>query len=176
MSTLDIILLIFLAYGAFRGFRKGLVMEIVTILALIIGIIGAFKLLHQGMAFLDKHFEIGGTILPYVSFIIIFIIIVILINVLGKSVKKVLDMTLLGSFDNMVGAIIGMLKWAFAISVIIWLSNAVSLTFPDDWVSGSFLYPLIEPVAPITFDFLAYIFPFLKGLVDNIGELLQSNV
>lgn len=147
-------------------------MEIVTILALILGIIGGFKLLHSGMDFLDQHFDINGTILPYVSFILIFVLIVILVNLLGKSIKKVLDMTLLGNFDNLVGSIIGFLKWAFAISVIIWISSGFGLDFPADWTHNSFLFPFVEAVAPKVIEWLGAVFPFLEGMVDSVKEML----
>ena len=112
MSILDIVLLIILALGAFSGFRKGFVMEIVSILAFILAIIGSFKLLQEGMTFMQEQFDVSGKLLPYLTFIIIFILIILVVNLLGKALKKILDMTLLGSFDNLAGAVIGLFKWA----------------------------------------------------------------
>ena len=64
MATIDIVLLILLLYGGFRGFKKGLLMELIAILALVLAIIGSFKLLHSGMDFLDQHFEYLVNALP----------------------------------------------------------------------------------------------------------------
>ena len=148
MSTVDIVLIILLLYGGYRGYKKGLLLEVIAIAAFILAIIGAFKLLHEGMAFLDQHFSISGQILPYLAFILIFILIIILVNMLGKWVKKVIDMTLLGSFDNFAGGIIGILKWAFALSILIWITTSFNVSLSEQWTSGSVIYPYVEVFAP----------------------------
>ena len=43
MSKIDIILIIPLLWGAFMGFRKGLVLELASLVGLILGIYGAIK-------------------------------------------------------------------------------------------------------------------------------------
>ncbi len=172
MKTVDIVLLVILLFGAYKGYKTGLLMELVTLLALIIGIIGAFKLLHNGVEFLSKHLEVSDTVLPFISFILIFIIIVILVNILGKSLKKILDMTLLGSFDNLVGSIVGILKWAFGISVIFWLLNSFNLGFPASVTDGAYLYPVVQAFAPKVIDWLSVIFPVLEGFVEGIKEMI----
>ena len=175
MSTLDIILFIILAFGAFRGYRKGFLMEVVSILALVLGVLGAFKLMEQGMIFLDEKFDINGTLLPYLSFFLIFILILIGVFLLGKSVKTVLNMTLLGSVDNLIGAVVGMLKWAFGISILIWISGSVDLYLPGETTSESYLYPFVAALAPRVIDFFTMIFPMMEGLWENVYELLQPS-
>ena len=90
------------------------------------GILGGFKFLHWGMELISKYVDISNKILPYVSFILIFLAILIGVNMLGKLIKKVIDATLLGNIDSLVGALVGMVKWAFAISIIMWISASIS--------------------------------------------------
>lgn len=175
MSTLDIILLIPLIYGAYRGFRKGFLLEVIAILAFIFAIIGGFKLLHLGMDFLNEYFNISGALLPYVAFILIFILIILLINLLGKLLKKVLDLTLLGAVDNMAGAILSVIKWAFGLSIVLWLSTTFGLYLPEEWTVGSFLYPYILPFAPEAVGFFTGVVPFAHDLFDMIKEMLESD-
>lgn len=172
MNTADIVILIVLAWGAFKGFRKGFIMEIVSVLALFLGILGAFKLLHFGMDWLDEYFEISGQLLPFVSFILLFIGIVILVNLLGKSVKKILDMALLGGFDSLAGAIIGIIKWAFGLSLLVWLSESFNVGPSEEITESSIFYPFIETMAPNVLDFLSGILPFANGLIESIEEML----
>ena len=175
MNTLDIILLVILGYSAFRGFRKGFLLEIVTIVAFIVAVIGGFKLLHWGMDMLDRHFDISGALLPYLAFILIFIAIIVLMNILGKVLKKVLDMTLLGAVDNLAGAILAVFKWSFGISVILWLSNSFGLTLPEGFTSGSLLYPYLLPLAPTIVEYSAVIMPFAQDLFDGIKNMLEGD-
>ena len=171
MNTLDIILLVILGFGAISGFRKGFIMEIVSILALIVAVIGAFKLLREGMEFLQENFELSGKLLPYLTFIIIFIAIVIIVNLIGKAVKKMLDMTLLGSFDNLAGAIIGIFKWAFGISVLLWIFNYFQINPLIEYSEDTVIYPLVASFAPTVIDYISALIPFAKGLLSTVNEV-----
>jgi membrane protein required for colicin V production len=172
LNTLDIIITVFLLFGAYHGFKKGFLLEIISLLAFVLAIIGGFKLLHTGMELLDRHFDINGNLLPFVAFIAIFILIVVGMNLLGKLLKKVLDLTLLGSVDNIAGLILGALKWAFGISILLWLTSYVGLLLPEKYVDGSLLYGYVEPIAPITVDYISTIFPMANDLFDSIENLI----
>jgi len=150
-------------------------MEIVSLLAFVLAIIGGFKLLHSGMEFLDQHFEINSNLLPYIAFLLIFILIVVGLNLLGKILKKALDLTLLGSVDSLAGLILGTLKWAFGISVILWLTSYVGLLLPNLYTEDSILYSYIEPIAPVTVDYISTILPFANDLFEMIEDLIRPN-
>ena len=144
-------------------------------MAFILAIIGGFKLLQIGMDFLDNLFNISGEVLPYVSFIAIFIAIVLLVNLLGKILKKVLDLTLLGAVDNLAGAILAVIKWAFGLSVILWLTSTFGMELPEEWTAGSWLYPNILPFAPKAVSYITAVMPFAHDLFDMIKEMLQGD-
>jgi membrane protein required for colicin V production len=171
LNTLDIILVVILGFGAISGFRKGFVMEIVSILAFVIAIIGSFKLLQVGMDVLRENFELSGKFLPYLTFIIIFIAIIIVVNLIGKAVKKVLDMTLLGSFDNLAGAIIGVFKWAFGLSVLLWIFNYFQINPIEEYAGNTVVYPFVVSFAPTVVEYISALIPFAKDLFTTVKEV-----
>ncbi|ELR71389.1 hypothetical protein C900_02730 [Fulvivirga imtechensis AK7] len=175
MSTIDIILIIPIIYGAYRGFKKGFLLEIIAIVAFILAVIGGFKLLHWGMDLLDQYFDISGQVLPYIAFVLIFIGIILLINLLGKGLKKIIDLTILGAADNIAGAVLSATKWAFGLSVILWLSATFDIGIPEEWKEGSILYPYLMPFAPAVVDFFSAIIPFAHDLFDTLKEMLQDD-
>lgn len=150
-------------------------MEVVSILAFILGIIGAFKLLHMGMDLLSEYFSISGTLLPYVSFILIFLIIIIGVNFLGRALKKIIDLTLLGGVDNIAGAMISVLKWGFGISILLWLSASFGLDMPEEWQTGSLLYPYVFDFAPLVVGKFSFFMPFAHDLFDTIKDFLEGD-
>ena len=115
MKLLDIIILVPLLWGAYKGFTKGFVMEIVSLLAFVVAILVAFKTLHLGIELIRPYIS-AESFLPLISFVIIFIGVVLLINLAGKLIKKFLDITLLGKVDDIAGAVLGAFKWAFGLS------------------------------------------------------------
>ncbi len=175
MSIFDIVIIGLLAFGAFKGYRKGFLLEVVAILSFILAIIGGFKLLHWGMSILSDRFEINGELLPYIAFLLIFIVIVLAVNFLGKVLKRIVDMTLLGSLDNVAGACLAILKWGFGISIILWLSNSFGISPSDDWTEDSLLFPYLLTLAPRLVDLVSGVLPFATDLFDTIQELLSSD-
>jgi membrane protein required for colicin V production len=146
-------------------------MEIVSILAFIIAVIIAFKLLHVGMDFLQEKFELSGSFLPYLTFILIFIAVIIVVNLLGKAVKKLLDMTLLGSFDSLAGALIGVFKWAFGMSVLLWIFNYFQINPIEEYAQDTIIYPLVVSFAPTVVEYISALIPFTKDLFSTVQEI-----
>ncbi len=154
------------------GFRKGLLLEIVGILAFVLGIIGGFKLMELGMSYLDEYFEDFDHLLPFISFLVIFLGILLLVNLLGKAVKKMLDMTLLGGVDKFAGAIVGIAKWAIGLSIILWLTHHFGIELPgqdEDLV----LYPYLTDLGPNLIQSLSVVLPFAEEMIDSIKELVS---
>jgi membrane protein required for colicin V production len=173
LKILDLILLAILLLGGFLGFRKGLLLEIITFLGLVIGIISAFKLLNTGIEYIRSTWGWNSIFIPYIAFIAIFILVFFGMFLLGKALKKILDFTLIGSADNIAGAILGMLKMAFGLSLVLWLTRAASIEFPSEMTSGSVLfYPLVE-FAPKVANWVSYIIPF-QDIFPSITELLNG--
>ena len=173
MNTLDLILLMALLIGAYRGFRKGLFIEVVGIAALIIAVIGGFKLLHVGIRFLNSQFGDFSHLIPYVAFILIFVAILVLVNLLGKAIKGAIDLTLLGSLDNFAGAILGAFKWAIALSLLLWLTHTVGFRIPEETRHASQIYPLIEPLGPKTIQVISSFIPYTGDLIQAIKDLIE---
>lgn len=172
MKTLDIILLIPLVFGAVLGFKKGLLLEIFGVLAFVLAIIGGFKLMEVGMVYLSEYFDDFDQLLPFISFIIIFLAIILLVNMLGKLLKKAIDLTLLGGFDKFAGAILGLVKWAIGVSILLWLVNNFGIELPgqnEDLV----LYPFLTELGPRIISSLDVVLPFAKEMLESIKELLS---
>lgn len=173
MTTLDIIILVPLAFGAYLGFKKGLLLEIIAILAFILAIIGGFKLMEEGVTFLSEYLDSYGQLLPFLSFIVIFLLIILFINMLGKILKKVIDMTLLGGLDRFAGAVLGILKWGFGISILLWLLFHFGIQLPGQ-DQEHVLYPFLVEVGPNLIDRLSSWLPFAKELISNIKDLISG--
>lgn len=164
MGAIDIVILLLLLLGAYKGYTKGLLLEIIGILAFVIALVAGFKLLHWATKLLSEQVDISESLLPYIAFLLLFAAIVIGINLLGKALKKVLDMTFFGTFDNLAGALIGLFKWALAISTLIWLIDTLEVQLPSEAVADSFVYPLLQPFAPNVFSTIGDVLPSAQSL------------
>jgi len=154
------------------GFRKGLLIEIIGIIAFVLAIIAGFKLMEVGITILSEYIDGYTELMPFISFIVIFLAIILLINMLGKLLKKMIDMTILGGFDRAAGAVVGLLKWAIGVSILLWLCLNFGVELPgqsDDLV----LYPFMAELGPNLISRLDTVLPFAQDMLDSIKEMIS---
>ncbi|MFT7032322.1 MAG: membrane protein required for colicin V production [Cyclobacteriaceae bacterium] len=174
MNVIDIVILVFFGIGAYSGFKKGFILEIISLAAFFIAIILGIKLLNIGVGFVSKYVEGYDHILPVIVFTILFIGIIIFLNWIGKLLKRVLDMTLFGSIDDIIGAILGIVKWALVISIFFWIFSSFGGKFSSEMTSDSFLYDPVSSFAPNLFSMISSVFPFIEEFFNNSKEFIKE--
>ncbi|MDZ4714998.1 MAG: CvpA family protein [Cytophagales bacterium] len=164
MSKADLVLILIAAIGAWGGYRQGFLMEILSLGAIVLGIFLGFKLMGEGMIFLEERFNADRSTLPYISFIVIFIIVILAVRLLGNVVKSSMDKTFLGTVDQAFGAGLGAFRTLFLVSVILWILDSLKLSPRAEWVDGSWLYPFTARLAPVVADWLGQFIPLFREI------------
>ncbi|HRI77897.1 MAG TPA: CvpA family protein [Cyclobacteriaceae bacterium] len=164
MSKADIAILIVALLGAWSGYKEGFLMELISLAAILLGVFGAFKLMGAAMLYLQDHFNADKATLPYISFIVVFIIIVILVHWLGRMVKTSIDKSFLGSVDQSMGAALGAFRTLFMLSVAIWIMDSLKFSLNSEWTDDSWLYPFTAKLAPKAADWLGGFIPVFKEI------------
>ncbi len=174
MNIADLIIIGFLLIGTYKGFKRGLVLEVIGIAAFILAIIGGFKLLHVGMEYISRAYDGLGSLLPFVSFMVIFIIILIAVNALGKMLKKIIDWTPLGALDYVAGAIVGMLKWMLALSIILGVLTSLHLNGYIPFLDESSVALRIVDFGNFVVDEISTVFPSFDDFIKSMKELFEK--
>ncbi|WP_224999772.1 CvpA family protein [Cesiribacter sp. SM1] len=159
MNALDVVILLLLIWGTFSGFRKGLLLEIIGIVAFVIGIVVGLKMLQWSIDWLSGYVDINESLLPYIAFFVLFVLVVVGINLIGNIASKALHLTFLGVVDSLLGAVAGLLKWALGISVLFWVASTMELNRPGGLLTQSWFYDLLAPLAPAFFDLIGQALP-----------------
>ncbi len=79
MSYIDIIILLFLLYGAYRGFSRGLIVEVATLAGLVLGVYMAVRYSSYTENFLRDFLNFSSRYISYVALAVTFILVVILV-------------------------------------------------------------------------------------------------
>lgn len=164
MSGFDIALVIIMLFGVYRGYKEGFIMELISFVAIVLGILGGFKLMGHAMVLLSNKFNVDKTVLPYIAFSIVFIGIVIVVSLLGRLIKASIDKNFLGSVDQASGALLGLLKSAFMASVGIWIISSLRVNMLEHWTENSWLYPKVAAFAPFITSWIGKFIPMFKGI------------
>lgn len=175
MGALDYIILLVLAIGAYSGFKQGLFISIISIVAFIIAIILAFHFMDWGTKQLVPYVTELTFALPFIAFILIFLGVIMLIRGVAFLVKKTLDFTILGSVDSVAGAFLGVAKTAFIISFLLWIANSFQFKISQDWIAESQFYSTIQPVAPAVIGFFDQYTPIIQDTIASIQEIVKSS-
>lgn len=158
MNYIDIILGLLLLFAAINGFRKGLISELASLAALILGIWGAIEFSYITSDFLTENFNLETEYLNIISFIITFIVIVILVHIVGSSVNKLIEVAMLGFLNKTAGLIFGILRSALILSIILLVFDKIDedvRILSQEAKAESRLYEPVRKLAPS-------IFPFIK--------------
>lgn len=164
MSKIDIFLLVVILIGAVQGYRDGFLMGLISLLGIVLGVFLGFKLMGVGMDFLEKEFNADNTTLPYISFFLIFIIVVALVGLLGKAIRSSIDKTFLGRVDQSMGVVLGAFKAMFMASVVLWITDSLKYSPKAEWTEGSWLYPFTAKLAPDLAGWMAQFLPFFREI------------
>lgn len=160
MNIVDIIILILLAWGAFRGYTQGFILQLVTFIALFIGIWASIRFSGSLSDVLSQSFSITGKYLPVLSFILIFFLVVIIAHLIGMLLTKIFEFAALGWLNRLGGVAFGLIKMIFIISVLLTVQYRMReklKIIPEKQRQNSLLYKPISTIAPA-------IFPNLKLL------------
>jgi len=119
MNVLDIILLIPLLYAGYKGFKYGLIIEVFTLLALLVGLYAGIHFSDYASSFLENSFNWHSKYLPVVSFTITFLAIGAMVYFAGKAIERVVRFTGLSPINKTFGILFSIIKMGYFISVFL---------------------------------------------------------
>lgn len=166
MSILDIIILVILIIAAVRGFKRGLVVEVLGIASIFIAAYAAYYLTPPLAGWVKWNFSYKEELF----FVLIFIAFMLSIGYIARLISKLFDTIGLGVGDKIGGGIIAVLKYIIILSVAL----AVFMSINDkigivsrQQMNETMLY---KPMTKIT----DYLFPYFKWAKEEIQEIKED--
>lgn len=159
MNYIDIVLGILLILAAIGGFRKGLVVELASLAALILGIWGAIEFSYITSDFLVENFDWKWDHLNIVSFVITFVVIVILVHIVGNTINKLVETAMLGFVNKLAGLVFGVVRSALVLSIILLVFDHIDEDMhllSEEKKEESRMYEPIKNLAPTLIPFIDF--------------------
>ncbi len=159
MNTIDLVFAILLLWSAYRGYTKGFIIQLATLAALLLGILGAVMFSDITSSLIIKKFDISGQYLPIISFAVTFVVIVIAVHLFARMLNKLIDAIALGIVNRLLGVLFSVLKIAFIVSIILVLINKADNKYnfiPDETKENSLFYKPLSNFAPMIFPYLNF--------------------
>ncbi len=146
MNWLDLLLLALLALAAFKGFQRGFIVELLSLVALVAGIWVASRFSEQATTALGIAIEHAA-----LAFVLTFLVVLLAVHVLARLLTTLIDLAQLGLPNKLAGVVFGVVRSAFTLSVM--LNLLVGYTEgampPPEAREASALYAPLRGFAPL---------------------------
>ena len=164
---LDIILAIIVVLAVFKGYRRGLIVGIFSFIAIIIGLAAAIKLSVVVARYIGDSVKISEEWLPIISFIIVFVGVVLLVRLGANFIQRTAEVAMLGWLNRLGGIIFYLVIYIAVFSVLLFYAAQMEVLKPET-IHGSVTYPYVNRVGPGAIDALRHCGPFFQEYVCRI--------
>jgi membrane protein required for colicin V production len=172
MSVIDILLLIPLGYGAWKGWSNGLVKEVAQLAGLAIAAFLAFHNMDSVAAWITAKSGIDGTPALIVGFFVIFGLVMFVVSGLVYGLNILLKITLLSIPNRIIGLVFGVLKAGVSVSLLLILLTSLGM-LSDATLRDSRLVPYVKPMAPATYNAISIVVPGAADYAKDVGALIE---
>lgn len=124
MNLIDILVWAVLLAFIIKGFSKGLVREVCSLVGLVMGIWAACKY-YQSLSEAIRHYiHLPHSVSIIISFVVIFLTIGLLFFFFGNLLTVIFKIALLGGLNRLGGAIFGFVQGALILCMLLYFATA----------------------------------------------------
>jgi len=148
MTTLDWILAVFYALAWIHGFWRGLVLELMSLVAWIVGFVMAPRYAHL----ISNHLPMQGAsdgVKYVVSFVIVLLCTLVVLGMLGRLLHRLVDWVGLGLMDRFLGGVFSIAKTTIVCLCVAIVINLMALNQLELWRESTGAKILVELLAQL---------------------------
>ncbi|PWU03453.1 MAG: colicin V production protein [Bacteroidetes bacterium] len=170
---IDLIFLIVIIGAIAKGVRRGLIIALFSFVALFVGLAAALKLSAHVANYLRHNTHIEGKWLPVLSFILLFVAVVLLIRWGAEFISTAFDFAMLGWVNKLAGALLYVGMYTLIFSVVLFYADKMHL-ISEKTEKSSITYGMIAPLAPTIIDGLGSIIPLFKNMFRDLEDFFEN--
>jgi len=170
---LDILLLLFLLLATYKGYTRGLIVGVFSLVAIIVGLAAAMKLSVVATDYFRAYFSWEGKWVPPLSFLLVLVGVILLIRLGANALEKGVQLITLGWVNTLGGILFYWAIYLLSCSVILFYAMQLPF-FPAEGVEGSVVYPYLKEVGPWVMEGFAKLFPVFKGMYQQLQDFFEQ--
>ena len=151
MNPIDLVVVVILLASAVMGWRAGFVKEVLGLVGLFLGLFLANLLYKEVAQMIEPHLQTGQSVAPIVAFVLIWVGTPLVLWLLGHLLTRVLRLTGLGLLNSLLGCVVGVLKYAVLMGVVLNVCTLTHLVPPQIEQESRIAAP-IRRVTSVAFD------------------------
>ena len=170
---IDVIFVLLLVMAVIKGLRKGLVLAVFSFLAVIAGIAAALKLSAAVAEWLQSNTNMGARWLPFVSFLIVMLAVVLIVRWAAALIEAGMEMVLMGWINKLGGVLLYVILYITVLSVFLFYTQQMGI-IKTATIQESKCYPFVQPWGPKAIEMMSTVLPFLKNVFEQLQTFFAS--
>ena len=170
---IDVIFALLMVLAVVQGYRRGLIVAVFSFIAIVVGLAAAIKLSAAVANHLGHAVTISNKWLPVLSFLLVFIVVIILIRLGAKVIQRVTETVMLGWVNRLGGILLYTVIYLTVFSIVLFYANQIRIIKPET-VRASATYPFIRPWGPKAINALGSVIPFFKDMFIDLEDFFGS--
>ena len=170
---IDLIFVVAMIVAIFKGYQKGFIIAIFSIIAFILGLAAALKLSVVVAGYLNESINVSAKWLPFLAFAIVFFVVVILIRLCAKMIEKAFQVMLLGLLNRIAGIFLYAVLYIIILSIFIFYTEKLQLLQPST-IHSSVTYNFLKPWGPEIMDNFGKVIPWFKDMFSQLGVFFDG--
>ena len=110
---IDVIFAILIIIAFIKGYQRGLIVAVFSLIAFIAGLAAAMKLSTVVAGYIGETVKISERWLPVISFAIVFILVVMLVRWGANILQRTIEIALLGWLNRIGGIIVYVVLYSY---------------------------------------------------------------
>lgn len=170
---IDLILAVILVIAIFKGYSKGLIIAVFSMIAFIVGLAAAIKLSTIVAVYIGDQVNVSQRWLPVISFALVLITVILLVKLGAKIIEKTVQMAMLGWLNRLGGILFFAFLYILIYSIVLFYADQLRLIKPET-MSASVSYSYISPVGPKVINRLGDIIPVFKNMFASLENFFND--
>jgi membrane protein required for colicin V production len=164
---IDIAFTLLMILALMKGMKKGFIASLFSFIGFMVAMAAALKLSAVLANRISVNGYLSGKWMPFLSFVLVFAVVVIVFNQLGKLFQKTSEILLLGWLNKFGGVCLFMLIYGIVFSIILFYVIQLKL-ISEPTIAASKTYPFISPLGPDVINGIGKVIPYFNNLFDQL--------
>ncbi len=170
---IDIIFVILLVMAIWKGYSCGFIVAVFSLLAIFIGLAAAIKFSVIVSGWLHNNTNIGTRWLPFISFLLVMIVVIILVRWIAGLIQAGIEFAMLGWLNRLAGIVLYAALYTMVYSIILFYATQMGI-IKTETIKASATYNTVEPLGPKSIDMLGSLVPFFKNMFRDLENFFSS--
>jgi membrane protein required for colicin V production len=159
--------------AVFKGFGRGLIVAVFSLVAFFIGLVAAMKLSASVAVWLQNRSGTHTTWMPFIAFVLVMAVVMLIIRFGANLIEKALGFAMLGWLNKIGGVIFYAAIYIMLFSIVLFFAKNMGV-LSDETIQGSKTYSFIAPWGPKSIEAIGSVIPVFKGLFNQLETFFDG--